>query len=219
MCLKKLGRQASSRSSPSFSSSPGSSATCGNLRHRFGPFFFLLFSPRISQRVRHPARAVGRALGSWRPCLSDADWCLFGIRFFAGNPIPVAKGYIVYATVFEATVYITLPLGGQVCVGLLAVLLGLQVFWFSLIVKLAISTKVKGEAIRDNRILLLILGLGLGLPMLMSGPESLSELRAAPHKPRDMFYVSLCVVDADWGLQPMACPIFFPFFFWLSLFC
>ena len=57
----------------------------------------------------------------------------------------------MYATVFEATVYITLPLGGQVCVGLLCVLLCLQVFWFSLIVKLAISTKVKGEAIRDNR--------------------------------------------------------------------
>ena len=47
--------------------------------------------------------------------------------------------------------YITLPLGGQICVGLLCILLGLQVFWFSLIVKLAISTKVKGETIRDNR--------------------------------------------------------------------
>ena len=37
------------------------------------------------------------------------------------------------------------------CIGLLCVLLGLQAFWMSLIVKMAIKTKVNGETIQDIR--------------------------------------------------------------------
>lgn len=86
---------------------------------------------------------------SWGHFCAERFFEAFAVCFFITRII--CFGYIVYSTAFEAHNYFHVPLGGWACVGLLCILLSLQIFWMSLIVKLAIKTKVQGEAIHDNR--------------------------------------------------------------------
>ena len=90
----------------------------------------------------------GRGKSSFFPFLADRTFELFAVTFFITRL--VLFGYVVWASVFECKLFTTLGASGWICIGLLVVLYLLQIFWFSLIVKMAVKM-VKGEKLDDIR--------------------------------------------------------------------
>ena len=95
-----------------------------------------------------PLHAAKLCKYSGREFAADRLFELFGVSFFVMRL--VMYGYVVWAATFEVREYTTLPLSGNVCVAGLIVLYGLQVFWFSLVVKVALSIS-RGGKLQDIR--------------------------------------------------------------------
>ncbi len=83
-----------------------------------------------------------------REFAADRLFEIFAASFFVMRL--VMYGYVVWASTFEVRKYTTLPFSGNVCVAGLIVLYGLQVFWFSLVVKVAVKI-ARGEKLEDIR--------------------------------------------------------------------
>ena len=73
---------------------------------------------------------------------------VFAVAFFVTRII--FFGYVVWSAAIESSNHLVMPPAGWGCVGLLVVLLGLQCFWMSLIVKMA-TKSARGENLEDIR--------------------------------------------------------------------
>ena len=80
-----------------------------------------------------------------------ADRCfeLFALSFFITRLVMYA--FVVKVCTFEAYLFRYLGPAGWVCVAGLWVLYGLQIWWFSLICRMAYKIFVKGEELDDIR--------------------------------------------------------------------
>ena len=90
-----------------------------------------------------PLHAAKLCKYAGREFAADRLFELFAVSFFVMRL--VLYGYVVWAATFEVREYTTLPFSGNVCVAGLIVLYGLQVFWFSLVVKVALNISRGGE--------------------------------------------------------------------------
>ena len=80
----------------------------------------------------------------WLAFLADRLFEVFAVVFALTRLL--CYGYVVWAAIFESNEYVTIPPAGNVCQVCLLVLLGLQVFWMSLVVKTAMKKVQTGEA-------------------------------------------------------------------------
>jgi ceramide synthetase len=76
--------------------------------------------------------------------LADRLFEAFAVSFFVTRLI--MYGYVVWASVFEVREYTVLPMSGNACVVGLVVLYGLNAWWFSLVIKVAVKIARGGNA-------------------------------------------------------------------------
>ena len=103
-------------------------------------------NPCVSELAATTAR--GGAVKPLFQNLADVCFYVFGVSFFVMRL--VLYPYIVWSALFEAARYFEYDAGAWACVVLLYILLLLQVYWFALIVKVAIKA-AKGEEAQDVR--------------------------------------------------------------------
>merc|ERR1712050_370021 len=110
----------------------------------------VLFDPadvplHLAKICKYTSEATNKKLWQF---FADRLFELFGVVFFITRL--ALFGYVCWSAHIEATRYWPKGLPEWTCVALLYTLLVLQVYWFSLIIKVAIKL-LKGESVEDPR--------------------------------------------------------------------
>jgi len=117
--------------------------------NRVGACVMALLDPadvplHTAKQFKYIGDARGGAVKPLFQNLADVCFYVFGASFFVMRL--VLYPYIVWSAHFEAARYFEYDAGAWACVVLLYILLLLQVYWFALIVKVAIKAAKGGEA-------------------------------------------------------------------------
>lgn len=121
--------------------------------NRVGSVVMVLLDPAdVPLHIAKQFKYVGDARGgaAQKLCQTAAD--IFFVVFMVSFAI-MRLGlypYVVWSAAIEGPRYLTYGVGANTCVALLLIILALQVYWFALIIKVAIKV-VTGGAVEDVR--------------------------------------------------------------------
>lgn len=121
--------------------------------NRVGVCVMVLLDPadvplHTAKLFKYTADASRKKSKAFWQFLADRLFEVFAVTFFVTRL--VLYGYICWSCHFEAARYFEYGYGAWACVALLETLLALQVYWFSLIVKVAVKL-LSGKGVEDIR--------------------------------------------------------------------